>query len=350
MIIDEIETPGWAKIVRAQDPKRGLDALVAVHDATLGPGCGGVRMHPYGSVEDALEDVKNLSRGMTYKNAIGGIPFGGGKSVIIGNPHQDKTQALFEAFGEVLNSLDGLYYTAEDAGVTEDDMISVAAITKYAAGFRRGDIGGDPSPFTARGVWRGIEAAVSARLGRDDLKGVSVCILGVGAVGMALGEHLHGAGAVLTVADIHEASLAEAKEKFGAEIISPEAAHAANVDVYAPCALGGAVNDKTFPEINAAIIAGAANNQLAEPHFDADLRARNILYAPDFVINAAGVISVGLEITGRWNQDEMERRIDAIGDRLRALFERAEREGRPTGEIADAMAEEIIAAGAQKYG
>lgn len=342
-----IDEPGYEQIVHFTDPASGLSAIIAVHDATLGPGCGGTRVRPYETFEAALDDVKRLSRGMTYKNALGGIPFGGGKAVIIADPKTDKTPALLRAYGRAIESLQGRYYTAEDSGITEHDLEIVRQETAYVSGIAGAGEGGNPSPFTARGVWRGIEAAVRHRLGRQSLDGVRVGVLGVGAVGMALCEHLSAAGARLTVADVNEAAVREAMERFGAEAVEPDAVIAADVDVFSPCALGGAINAGSIDRLTARIVAGAANNQLATPYMDAALRARGILYAPDYVINAAGVISVGLEILNRWESGDMTSRIDRIGETLARIFERADAEDRPTGAVADQMAQEIIERGRQ---
>jgi leucine dehydrogenase len=338
-----IPVEGWLKVVHFEEPESGLNAIIAVHDATLGPACGGCRIRSYESFEAALDDVTRLSRGMTFKNALGGIPFGGGKAVIIADPKAGKTEAMLRAFGRAVESLKGLYFTAEDSGVTEHDLDIVRTETKFVAGLPSDGRGGNPSPFTARGVFRGIEASVRFRLGRKDLKGVRVAILGAGAVGMELARLLHEAGAALTVADVNEAAVAEAVRRFGATAVSPADCVAANVDVFAPCALGGAINAETIKQLKAPVVAGAANNQLATPDMDALLMEKGVLYAPDYVINAAGVISVGLEILGTWDEQDLGRRIDRIGDTLTAIFERSAREKRPTGEIADAMAMDVIA-------
>lgn len=343
MKAQELAVEGWEKVVRFTEDESGLNAVIAVHDATLGPACGGCRIRPYESFEAALDDVKRLSRGMTFKNSLGGIPFGGGKAVIIADPKTQKTPEMMRAFGRAVESLGGLYYTAEDSGVDEHDMEIVRSVTKYAAGISQKGVGGNPSPFTARGVWRGIEAAVRAKLGRSSLKGVRVAILGVGAVGMSLAELLHDEGATLVVADVNEAAVRDAVKRFDAIAVSPDDCAAADVDVFGPCALGGAINSKTIGRLRAKIVAGAANNQLATPDMDRALFDRGVLYAPDYVINAAGVISVGLEIMGQWSEAELTRRIDAIGPRLSAIFERSAREKRPTGKIADEMALDVIA-------
>ncbi len=336
---------GWQRVVHFTDESAGLNAIIAIHDATLGPACGGCRIYPYESFEAALEDVKNLSRGMTFKNALGGIPFGGGKAVIIADPKTDKTPELLRAFGAAVDSLAGLYYTAEDSGVTEADMTMIRSVTPYAAGLDKGGIGGNPSPFTARGVWRGVQAAARHKLGAASLKGLHISILGVGAVGMELARLIHEEGGRLTVADVNPAAVDEARQRFGADVVSPEDAIAVDADIFSPCALGGAINGDTIDRLKATIVAGAANNQLKTPDMGARLRERGVLYAPDYVINAAGVISVGLEILCRWSEGEMTRRIDKIGDTLMEVFDRAEQENRPTGEVADELALEVIARG-----
>ena len=342
-----VPVEGWQKVVHFTDETTGLNAIISVHDATLGPACGGCRIYPYESFEAGLEDVKNLSRGMTFKNALGGIPFGGGKAVIFADPRKDKTPELLRAFGKAVDSLEGLYYTAEDSGVSEDDMEMIRSVTPYAAGVDKGGIGGNPSPFTARGVWRGVQAAARYKLGAASLKGLHVSILGVGAVGMELARLIHEEGGRLTVADVNQTAVEEARERFGAEIVNPDEAIAVDADIFSPCALGGSINADTIGRLKAKIIAGAANNQLKTPDMDAQLRDLGVLYAPDYVINAAGVISVGLEILGRWTELEVTRRIDNIGDTLLEIFARAEQESRPTGAVADELAMEVIARGKQ---
>ena len=342
---EALPVEGWRKVVHFTDEASGLNAIIAVHDTTLGPGCGGCRIYPYASFEAGLEDVKNLSRGMTYKNALGGIPFGGGKAVIFADPRKDKTPELLRAFGRAVDSLGGLYYTAEDSGVTEADLATIRSATKYAAGMETKGVGGNPSPFTARGVWRGMQAAAKRKFGSPNLKGLTVSILGVGAVGMELARLIHEDGGKLVVADINADAVKEAVERFGAETATPEDAIAVDVDIYSPCALGGSINAGTIGKIKAKIVAGAANNQLKTPDMDKALADKGVLYCPDYVINGAGVISVGLEITDKWTRDEMTRRIDNIGATLTEIFNRAEAEGLPTGAVADKMALEVIARG-----
>jgi leucine dehydrogenase len=343
MEIAELDVAGWRKVVRFEEKDAGLDAIISVHDATLGPALGGCRVFPYPTFEAALEDVKRLSRGMTFKNALAGIPFGGGKTVIIADPKQDKTPEMFRAFGEALNALDGLYYTAEDSGVNETDLEHVREVSRWVGGVAASGRGGNPSPFTARGVFRGVEAAAKSRLGATNLKEVRVAILGVGAVGMALAELLHKAGARLVVADVNKDAVAAAMTRFDAHAVAPDDCVAADVDVFSPCALGLAINAGSIGRLRAKVVAGAANNQLATPDMDEALRAAGVLYAPDYVINSGGVISVACEILGQWELEALNRRIDQIGPTLTRIFERATSEGRPTGAVADEMALEIIA-------
>lgn len=343
----ELNVSGWEKVVHFEDESAALSAIIAVHDATLGPGCGGCRIYPYPEFDAGLDDVKRLSRGMTYKNALGGIPFGGGKAVIFADPKTDKTDDMIRAFANAVEQMDGLYYTAEDSGVTEHDIEVMQSVTKYAAGIGRNGVGGNPSPFTARGVWRGVQAAARHHFGAASLAGLRVGILGVGAVGMELARLIHEEGGKLVVADVFRPALEKAKIEFDAEIASPEDIVAADVDIFSPCALGGSINENTIDRLEAKIVAGAANNQLRTPEMDEALRSRGVLYAPDYVINAAGVISVGLEILGQWTKEEMTTRIDKIGDTLSEIFERAERDDRPTGAVADELALEVIARGRQ---
>lgn len=345
MELRDLDIEGWRKVVHVTDAPSGLNAIISVHDDTLGPGCGGTRIFPYPSFEAGLEDVKNLSRGMTFKNALGDIPFGGGKAVIFANPKTGKTPDMIRAFAKAVDSLNGFYYTAEDSGVTERDIEIMQTVTKYAAGIGRNGIGGNPSPFTAQGVWRGIQAGARHKFGTDTLKGVRVSIVGVGAVGMELARLIHEEGGELVVGDINTDAAREAEERFGARAMAPDEAAAADVDIFAPCALGGAINPSSLAGLKAKVVAGAANNQLLTPDMDGALKEKGVLYAPDYVINAMGVISVGLEILGQWTSDEMRRRTNQIGERLTKIFNRADSADLPTGEVADAMALEIISRG-----
>jgi len=334
------------QVVFCSDDASGLKAIIAVHNSNLGPALGGCRMWHYASEDDAIRDVLRLSRGMTYKSALAGLKLGGGKSVIIGNPRTDKTPALLDAFARSLNQLNGRYVAAEDSGTSVADMKYLAERTPHVAGIEdkpsheaEGMRSGDPSPATAYGTFFGIKAAVKRKLGRDSLDGLRVAIQGVGNVGFDLARQLKEAGAELWVADIHEENLVRARQELGASALAPEAIYAADVDVFAPCAMGAVLNDDTIPQLRASIVAGAANNQLAEVRHGSALMRRAILYAPDYVINAGGIIDIYHERTG-FNRPALLRHLEGIHDTLLEIFERADKEARPTGEVADALAEE----------
>jgi len=330
------------QIVFCSDPASGLKAIIAVHSTRLGPAMGGTRMWPYASEAAALQDVLRLSHGMTYKNALAGINFGGGKAVILGDPKSDKTPAALRAFAGYVDRLSGTYITAEDVGISVADVEEMRKVTPHVRGIAEGGAG-DPSPNTAFGVYKGMEAAVRHRLGAQSLGGVRVAVQGLGHVGMALGELLNEAGASLVVSDINEARVSDAVDRFGAEAVAPEEAHIASVDVLAPCALGAGLNETTIPEINAVVIAGAANNQLATPADGERLRERGILYAPDYAINAGGVISIAHE-GPRFDFALMRRDVARIGETLSSIFVRADEEEKPTSVVADMIAEERLSA------
>jgi len=328
------------------DADSGLRAIIAVHNTRLGRALGGCRMWPYASEEAALTDALRLSRGMTYKAALAGLPQGGGKSVIIGDPRHDKTPELMRAMGRFVNSFGGLYVVAEDSGTSVADMRLMAEVTPHVGGLADPESdaegrSGDPSPATALGVFIGIRAAVRHALGRDDLTGLRVAIQGVGNVGYRLARHLYEAGAQLTVCDLHHATVERCITDFGAMTLPMDVIHAADVDVFAPCALGAGLNDRTIPQIRAKIVAGAANNQLARPQHDHMLQARGILYAPDYVINAGGIIDIFYE-GPNYDTAVVQAHLRRIGDTLTEIFGRSKREGRPTGEIADLMAQAIF--------
>lgn len=337
-------------IVSGRNAASGLRAIIAIHSTALGPAAGGCRMWPYATAAEAERDVLRLSRGMSYKNAIAGLPFGGGKAVIIGDPSRDKTPQLFEAFGRFVDSLGGRYLTAEDVGTSTADMASVARMTRYVAGLGRapGEAGGDPGPKTALGVFLGIKAAVHFRLGRSDLEGLTVAIQGLGSVGQHLARHLAGAGARLRVADVREAAVERICDELKASAVPAGDVLAEEVDVLAPCALGAVLNARSIPRLRARIVAGAANNQLHEAKDGEALRAAGVLYAPDYVINAGGIISVSREYQGGATEAQVLEDIARIPVRLTEIFERARRESRATYEIADEMARERLAAHRQK--
>ena len=327
-----------------QDRASGLFAIIAIHSTALGPALGGCRYWSYEDEAAALDDVLRLSRGMTYKAALAGLAFGGGKAVILAPKDAPKTPALFTAFGHFVNSLGGSYITAEDVGTCPADMEIVRGVTPFVAGVADGGAGdGDPSPATAWGVFHGLRAAAQARLGRDDLAGVHVALQGLGHVGGYLAQHLADAGARLSVADLDQSLLAWARDSLGAEVVEPDAIYDVAADIFAPNAMGAILNDGTIPRLKVRAVAGSANNQLAEDRHGAALAKRGILYAPDYVINAGGIINISHE--GRaYNRDEAMAHCARIRDTLAEIFQRANREDRPTNEIADQLAEERIAA------
>jgi len=327
------------------DAATGLRAIIAVHSTALGPAAGGCRRWQYSTDSDAVTDVLRLSRGMTYKNAIAGLPFGGGKSVILASNEAPKSEALFRAFGRAVDSLGGRYITAEDVGIAVDDMRIVREQTRYVSGLKQSDdnAGGDPSPWTALGCFLGIEAAVRHRLEKDGVEGLKIAIQGVGHVGLKLAALLAEAGADVVVADVNRENLVRAEAIDGITVVAPRDILFADVDVLAPCALGNVLDAQTIPKIRASVIAGAANNQLSTVDDGRRLADRGILFAPDYVINAAGVISVAHEYLGNSSEDVVRKEIAKIPERLGDIFEESRRSRRPTNEIADETARRIVA-------
>lgn len=327
----------------ACDARTGLRAIVAIHDTRLGPALGGCRFLHYGSEDLALIDALRLARGMTYKAAISGIPHGGGKSVILRPDGPFDRAALLRAFGRVVEGLKGRYVTAEDSGTSVDDMEIVRQVTRYVTGLRREHGGGgDPSPYTALGVRRGIEACVKIVYGRDSIEGLHVAVQGVGHVGYHLCRELHALGARLTVADVDSDKAERARREFGATVVSVDDVFAVECDVFAPCALGGVLRDETIPRLRCKIVAGAANNQLAEPRHGDALLQRGILYAPDYAINAGGLVNVAQEYAG-YDETKARERVLRIYDTIHEIAERARAAMQPTHRIADAIAEERLA-------
>ena len=343
------EFDGHELVVFGHNANLGLHAIVAVHSTALGPAAGGCRMWPYASTDAAVVDVLRLSRGMSYKNALAGLPFGGGKAVIIGDARTGKTPELFQAFGRFVDSLGGRYITAEDVGTTTADMESVARTTSFVSGLSRksGEAGGDPGPKTALGVYLGIKAAVKFRLNRSDLSGVGVALQGVGGVGYHLCRMLAAEGARLRVADVRPLAVQRACDEFKATEVPAENILSEDVEVFAPCALGAVLNASSIPRLRARIVAGAANNQLAEDKDGQALQAAGVLYAPDYVINAGGIISVAREYSGG-TEAQVTAEIQAIPGRLTEIFERARRHGLTTNAVADQMAQDRINGGSRK--
>jgi leucine dehydrogenase len=349
-VFSHIEFDHHEQVVYGHDQASGLKAIIAIHNRNLGPALGGCRMWPYASDEEALRDVLRLSRGMSYKSALARLPLGGGKAVLIGNPHTGKSAALFQAMGDFVDSLGGRYITAADSGTGVAEMQIMAERTRHVAGagqreaFGGGMRNGDPSPSTAYGVFIGLQAAVRHRLGRDDLKGLKVAIQGVGQVGFGLARQLKEAGAELWVTDIVEANVRRAVEQLGATAVGQYDIYGLEVDVFAPCAMGAIINPQTLEALRAPVIAGAANNQLADAALAEELRRRGCLYAPDYAINAGGIIDVCYERNGGSTAD-LKAHIEGIGATLEEIFQRAEREGSTTTVVADRMAQERMHAG-----
>ncbi len=343
-IYDLIGEMGHEQVVFSHDKATGLKAIIGIHDTTLGPALGGCRLWNYESDEAAIMDVLRLSRGMTYKAAAAGLSLGGGKAVIIGDPKKIKSEALFRSFGRFINTLGGRYITAEDVNIGTQDMDWVALETRYVSGLSNQSGSGDPSPVTALGVFHGIRASVKHKLKKDNLSGLRVAIQGVGHVGMYLCGYLAEAGAKLVVADIDEVKVQHMVDKYGAKAVHVSEIHCADVDVYAPCALGAGLNDETIPRIKATIVAGGANNQLAnEEKHGAMVKERGILYAPDYVINAGGLINVYHELKG-YNAEAAKKQASNIYSTILEVYAEADRQNIPTHKASDRVAERRVAA------
>ncbi len=338
----DISTYGHEQVVFCHDEDAALKAIIAIHDTTLGPALGGTRMWNYRSQEEAVTDVLRLSRAMTYKAAVAGLNLGGGKSVIMGDPRKDKTEALLRAHGRFIESLGGRYITAEDVGIGMDDLEFVSTETQYVAGIdaTRGG-SGDPSPVTAHGVFQGIKACVMEKFGVDSLDGMRVAIQGTGQVGYYLAGNLHDEGAKLIVTDINKERQRRLIEEFGAISVEPEEIYGVEAEVFAPCALGAVLNDRTIPSLRVKIVAGCANNQLAEDRHGFELEKSDILYAPDYVVNAGGLINVYGELEGYVRERAMAR-TEAIYHTLREIFAMSRDERIPTFMAADRLAQRRI--------
>jgi leucine dehydrogenase len=337
------------RVVFAHDAATGLRAIVAVHSSARGPAAGGCRFWHYDSTDDAVADALRLSRGMSYKNAMAGLPLGGGKAVVMVDANRPKTPAMLEAFGRFVDSLNGQYITAEDVGASVADMEIVADQTRYVSGLPRTAVtsDGNPSPKTALGVYLGIKAAVKFKLKKDQLQGLTVAVQGLGGVGYELCKLLAADGAKLFVADVREAVTQKAATQFGAVVSTPERILFEHADVVAPCALGAIFDANTIPKLQTSIIAGAANNQLATAQDGARLHAAGVLYAPDYVINAGGIISVGREYLGGATAESILDEIYRIPVRLTEIFARSSATNRPTSELADEMARQLLLAEAR---
>lgn len=342
-IFQYLEKYDYEQVVFCQDKQSGLKAIIAIHDTTLGPALGGTRMWTYASEDAAIEDALRLARGMTYKNAAAGLNLGGGKTVIIGDPRKDKNEEMFRAFGRYIQSLNGRYITAEDVGTTVEDMDLIHEETDYVTGISPTfGSSGNPSPVTAYGVYRGMKAAAKEAFGTDSLLGKTVAVQGVGNVAYHLCRHLAEEGALLIVTDINKQNVQRVVEEFGAKAVDPEDIYSVDCDIYAPCALGAVINDDTIVKLKAKVIAGAANNQLKEPRHGDLIHEKGIVYAPDYVINAGGVINIADELKG-YNRERALKKVEGIYDNIMKVIEIAKRDNLPTYRAADRMAEERIA-------
>ena len=336
MQLSEKRIDGFERIVSASDDTSGYRAIVVIHSTVLGPAVGGTRFWDYASEDEALRDALRLARGMTYKNSLAGLPLGGGKSVILGDTQTKDREKIFRAHGRLVESLKGAYITAQDVGTTTSDMAYVLKETRHVGGAH-----GDPSPITARGVFRDMQAAAKFRWSSDDLSGKTVAIQGCGNVGYHLAERLHAAGANLIVSDVDENRVRRAEKELGAARATPDEIHKVEADVFAPCALGAILNDQAIPQLRVELVVGAANNQLLDARHGEALRARGILYAPDYAANAGGIISFGMECL-HWDREFMLKKVDGIYDTLLNIFTIAERDGVATNVVADRLAEERI--------
>lgn len=326
------------------DPASGLRAVIAIHSTHLGPAAGGTRFWHYADTNDAVTDALRLSRGMSFKNAMAGLPVGGGKGVILADPARTKTPEMLAAFGRAIESLGGRYVTAEDVGMGEADLVAIGQETRHVSGLPVGEghAGGDPGPSTAMGVFLGVKAAIARALGKDSAEGVHVAIQGVGSVGGGLARLLAAEGARLTLADVDQARAEALARELGGSVV--EASHILSVeaDVVSPCALGAILTAQSIAALNAPVVAGGANNQLATPADGDRLHARGILYAPDYVINAGGIINVTLEYLGQGDRAEVEARLKLIPGRLESIWAESAATGETAARVADRMAMKLI--------
>lgn len=342
-VFDKLAEHDYEQIVLVQDKATGLKGIICIHNTVLGPGLGGTRMYNYANEQDAITDVTRLARGMTYKAAISGLNLGGAKAVLIGDPNSFKSEAYFRKFGRFIQNLNGKYITAEDVGTTTKDMEYIAMETEYCVGLPeiRGG-GGDPSPVTAYGTYLGMKASAKKVYGKDSLAGKKILVEGVGKVGMHLLEYLKNEGAIIYACDVYEPALQKASQEYGAQVVDLDSRFGLDVDIYAPCALGATVNEDSIDMMKCAIIAGAANNQLANETRDSELlKQQGILYAPDFLINAGGLINVYTEWNG-YNREIAMSTTDHIYDMTLQIFNTAEEKDITTLEAAKVLAQKRI--------
>jgi len=344
--IEKLPIAGYEQVLKITDKNAALTAIIAIHDTTLGPALGGIRIKPYASFNDALEDVLRLSKGMTHKSAIGEVGFGGGKSVIIADPKTQKTPELLLAFGAAVEQLGGQYICAEDVGCTTEDVKIIRRATQYVVGLAHAKSSGDPGPFTAWGVFRGIQATLARIFGSNSIEGRTIAIQGLGNVGLPLAELLFWHGAHLIFSDIDPIKVEKMALKYGARILPPDQILSAECDILAPCALGGILNDRTIPALRCKGVAGSSNNQLLKSSHAKLLFDRKIVYAPDFVINAGGLLNVSAELEEKgYHPASPRQKIHRIYDTLSAIYEISEKGGESTDAAAISLADYRI-----KYG
>lgn len=353
MVFEHPHFDDHERVVFVRDADSGLRAIIAVHNTVLGPTIGGCRVRAYASGDEALTDVLKLSRGMTYKAAMADLPFGGAKSVIICDPKK-KTREMLLAMGRAINQLGGLYTTAEDMGMEEDDLRTMRRATPHVTGLPEDGLGTSPGPLTALGVYHGLRAAARHRLGKNSLADVHVAVQGAGHVGGPLIEQLVRDGARITVADMDRALVEKMQQAFGAQVVEPDAIYDVDADIFAPCAIGGTLNARTVPRLKTKVVAGSANNQLGDDEAGRLMHEKGILYAPDYVINAGGLIKVSLDVMalrhGRTlGRDAVEAKVVRIEDRTAELFSLADKRGLRPEDAADEMARERIARGEEAW-
>lgn len=338
MKITELRIPGYERVASCVDGDyRGF---IAVHSSKLGPAVGGTRFWKYASDDDAIQDLLRLARGMTYKNALAGLPLGGGKSIVLRPDGELDREKIFRAHGRFVDAFGGTYITAEDVGTNPHDVAIIRQETKHAAGLY--GMSGDPSPFTARGVFRALQAAAMHRWGSDSLAGKTIALQGCGNVGYNFASLLHDMGGQLIVSDVDSAKVDRLVKEFGARLVAPDEIYSVSADVYSPCALGGTINDQTIPQFKVEIIVGGANNQLLEERHGDELERRGIIYAPDYAANAGGIINGCRELLG-WEESQTNAKVDEIYDTVLIIFSTAAAKGIPTYKAADQLAERRLA-------
>ena len=344
LVTEELKSPGYERVVYGEDPETGLKAIVAIHSTALGPACGGTRMLPYASREEALQDVLRLAKGMSYKSALAGIGFGGGKSVILGDPGK-KTPALFHAFGRFVDSLGGRYIAAKDMNISSRDLMEVQKVTKHVLGIE-GVPGssGDPSPVTAHGIFRALEATVEELRGTRSLAGLKVAVQGVGYVGYDVARRVKQAGGEVWVTDIDPKALDRARNELGAKVVGLEEIYDVPCDVFSPSARGAILNEKTIPRLRCKAVVGCANNQLEKEADGHRIHERGILYAPDYACNSGGIINIFIELDG-YSEARALAKADEIYGTMKEIYRRSKATGTPTFQIADRLAEERLRAG-----